>query len=429
MKVVIIGGGSAGTSCAVELRKRSKEATITIFEGTEYREYSPCALPYVLAGEIPSFDDIFIFTDEDYERHAIVLKKNARVESIDTETKTVRTATEECPYDVLIIATGSEPTIPFEIEGDYFTLRTLADAKRLEQRFKEKNTLVVVGGGLIGIETAQAALERGMSVQVIEADDRIMRSLLDHDMERRLRRDLDIPVRTSTRILHARQSILQLKDDTIRYDAIVIATGLTPTIRLAQDAGLNVRRGIVIDDDHKTSDPSIYAVGDCCEPPRRFEEPQPAMLGTLAFQAAPTIARSILNEPREPRRVLGAAISRIGKTIVASSGLTHERAQHLGIDAYGAIIDASTRSGYYPGDYPISVKLVARRDGVIIGGQIIGREDIAGRINLITLAITHEHTLTNLERLETVYNPASAPIHEPITVAAQTLIRKLEALR
>ena len=434
MDVVIIGGGSAGTSCAIELRKRSKDVTITILEESAYHEYSPCALPYVLSGEIPSFDDIFVFTDEDYERNAITLVRETKVTSIHRKQKRVEAITDGTKsayeYDALIIATGSEPSIPFAIEGDYHTLRTLDDAKRLAPELTTGRRLAVVGAGLIGLEAAHAGIERGMRVTVVEACERILAGLFDADMERRIRKTLGFDIRSETRIKRAADGMLELETgEPIPYDVLLVAAGLVPDVVLARDAGLDIERGITIDGTHRTSDPSIYAVGDCCEIERRFGKRGPVMLGTLAFQAAPLIASSILNEPVHARAALGAAISRIKTHTFASTGLTLEHARKLGIEATGALIEGSTRSDYYPGEYPISVKLVARSDGVVIGGQILGREDVAGRINLISLAITHEHTLEDLERLETVYNPASAPIHEPITIAAQMLRRKLKMKR
>ncbi|MFT4307984.1 MAG: NAD(P)/FAD-dependent oxidoreductase [Candidatus Woesearchaeota archaeon] len=429
MRVVIIGGGSAGTSAAFELRKRSKDIEITILEKSPYPEYSPCALPYVLSGEIGSFDDIFIFSPEDYEREGITLVNKANVEGIDRAEKHVNAvvdaAAEDYPYDALIIATGSEPHIPFPIRGPYHTLRSLDDAKTLDRVLESGRRLAVVGAGLIGLEAAHAGIERGMDVSVYEAHERILAGLFDADMERRITSALGIDIATGVRVLEA-DGQLTLEDKNVPYDVLLIATGLTPDTRLARDAGLDVEHGIIVDLEHRTSDPSIYAVGDCCEIEHLFGARRTDMLGTLAFQAAPLIAGSILNEPADARPTLGAAISRIGPHTFASSGLTLEGARALGIEAVGALIRGTTRSEYYPGEYPMSVKLVARDDGVIIGGQILGREDVAGRINLISLAISHEHTAAELARLETVYNPASAPIHEPISIAAQMLTKKLK---
>jgi NADH oxidase (H2O2-forming) len=434
MEVVIIGGGSAGTSCAIELRKRSKDIAITILEQSGYREYSPCALPYVLSGEIPSFDDIFIFTDEDYEHNAIRLVRDTLVERIERDEKQVRAVTDGTQstygYDVLIIATGSEPLIPFPVVGAYHTLRTLDDAKKLEPELRPGQRLAVVGGGLIGLEAAHAGTARGMDVHIIEAHERILANIFDADMEKRIRTALDLNITSGAKITRATKGLLEFDDrEPVPYDVLLIATGLTSDVSLARDSEIDIESGITVDTEYKTSDPSIYAVGDCCALEHRFEGSKPIMLGTLAFQAAPLIASSILKEPVEEHTNVGASISRIANHTFASTGLTLERARALGIEATGSLIEGNTRSEYYPGSYPMSVKLVARNDGVLIGGQILGREDVAGRTNLVTFAVTHEMTIDDLARLETVYNPATAPIHEPITIAASMLRKKIDAQR
>jgi NADH oxidase (H2O2-forming) len=453
MKVVILGGGSAGTSAALELRKRDKDCEILILEKTSYNEYSPCSLPYVLCGEIKDFENIMLFTDDEYLQNNIILKKNCNIKSIETNNNKVIYEFEgndlNEQYDYLIYALGSIPILPpienIENTNHYF-LRNLDDAKKLKEVLHENKKIIILGAGLIGIEAAYAAIKNKMQVTLIERENQLLKNTLDSDMSIKLEenlKNLGISIIKNTIIIKADENKLYSENNSYEYDVLVIATGLSPNANIAKDSGINVNHGIIVDSSYRTNIPNVFASGDCVEIERMNNNADCVMLGSIAYQSARIIANNILennnntnnsdnynnNKSSNNRKpVLGASIAKLGNIIIASTGSTLEQAKNSRINAYGMIIEGSTRSGYHPDAKRIIIKLIADSDYNLLGAQIIGGEDVSGRINLCSLAISEKIKLDKLAFLETVYNPGSAPINEPISTCAKMLIRKIDVI-
>jgi NADH oxidase (H2O2-forming) len=438
MRIIILGGGSAGTSVAFELRKKSKECEITIIEETGNNEYSPCSLPYVLCKEIDGFEKIFLFSDSDYIREDIKLIKNARATIIEPDKKIVsfkREGKEESmQYDYLVYALGSTPRMPpIDIADDakYHFFRTIEDAKNLGQDIKEGKKMLILGGGLIGVEAAYAGANAGMDVTIVEYGTHLLHTVMDKDMSSHLEEFMGkhgIRVVSSTAITRIDSNKLYSDNEEYEYDTLVVATGLSPNTGLAQKSGINVNHGIAVDSSFRTNYDNIFAAGDCIELDRMNDDACCVMLGSLAFQSARVIADNILGTKSSYNPVLGAAIAKLGSIIIATTGMTLQRAKEKGINAYGMIIEGSTRSGYHPDSKRIVVKLIANSEKKLIGAQILGGEDVSGRINLCTLAIAEGIGIDKIAFLETVYNPGSAPINEPLAVCARMLMRKIDVI-
>ncbi len=193
-RIVIIGGASAGSTCAFELRKLNKNIEIVILEKSDYTQYSPCAMPYVLSGEIVDFDKIFILKKKDYESNNILLNLNSEVIEIDKKKRSIlfkcNHEHKEISYDKLVIATGSSCYIP-SIKGietiDYFVLKNIDDAKKIASNIKPKTDSVIIGAGLIGVELATSLSAKGEKVTLIESKENILSSMLDSDMALKLK--------------------------------------------------------------------------------------------------------------------------------------------------------------------------------------------------------------------------------------------------
>lgn len=441
MKVVIIGGGSAGTTCAFELRKLDKDADITVLESSAHTEYSPCALPYVLSGEIDDFSDIFIFEKKDYESNGIDLQLSSEVVDIDRENKIIHYRNggqdRSVRYDHAIIATGSMPFIP-PIKGldeaSYRVLKSIDDAKSIYADIKEGLTSAVIGGGLIGVEVAMALSQRNEKVVLVEAKDNIFSSLLDPKMSNILKDHLEglgMTILEGRTIQQISQNGMDLGNERIGFDKLFVCTGVKADTRLAEKAGLKVNEGIKADGFMVTSDASIFACGDCVESVQAVSEKKSlSQLGTTAVRQAKVIANNIIaqNKMRFPP-VLNNTVTRIGDMFVASVGLTLQRCKELDIAAISSRYAGGLRSDYYPSDSRITITLVCKKDdGRIIGAQMIGNEDVVGRIDLIALAIQEKCSVKSLAELETCYNPASAPIFDPLTIAANIAVKKLKRL-
>ena len=438
-KIVIIGGGAAGTTCAFELRKLNKKAEITIIERTGNLEYSPCALPYVLAGEIDSFDDIFVFKRSDYDNNDINLLLNTAVTSIDKKAKKVSYTAEgkegELEYDELVLATGSVPKLPPipELEkAKPFVLKTIADAKRISENINSDDRSVIIGAGLVGLELAIALNEQGEKVTVLEAQDHLLPGILDKDMSDRISQylaDIGVELLVNTKIEQIEKEKVHLKDNSLSFDKLCVCTGMQASTGLAEQAGLDCGEAIDVNEQLQTSDENIYACGDCVlSTEMNTGKKILSQLGTIAVRQGKTVARNILGQEEQTPAVVNNTITKMGEMFVGSVGITLERARQEGFEAVAAKYSGEVRSEYYPPSSRITVKLISDKNGKLLGGQIIGREEVAGRMNMLSLAIGQGMTLDDLIDTETCYNPASAPINEPVSVAAEIGKKKIQSL-
>ncbi len=435
-KIIIIGGGAAGTTCAFELKKLDKEAEITIIERTGNLEYSPCALPYVLAGEINSFDDIFIFKKSDYDNNNINLLLNTAVTGIDKKKKKVNYKGEkgegELTYDKLVLATGSIaklPSIPGLEKSDPLVLKTIADAERISENIKSGDHSVVVGAGLVGLELAIALNKQKEKVTVLEAQDRPLPGILDKDMSDQVKQYLTetgVVLLLNTNIEQIEKEKAQLKEDSVSFDKLCVCAGMEANTSLAEQTGLDCEEAIKVNDQLQTSDNNIYACGDCVYSTElNTNKKILSQLGTIAVRQGKTVARNILGQKEQAPAVVNNTITKMGELFVGSVGLTLEKARQEGWEAMAAKYSGEVRSEYYPPSSRITVKLISDKNGKLLGGQIIGREEVAGRMNMLSLAIGQGMTLDDLISTETCYNPASAPINEPVSVAAEIGKKKI----
>ena len=435
MKVVIVGGGTAGTETAVQLRKLDSNAEIIILEKTQHFQYSPCALPYVIGGEIATFNDIEITNNEFYNQRNLRLEQGCTVSSIDKQQKKVfyekDGSKQEMNYDKLVISTGSTPFVP-PIKGlesvKYSTFKSLDDAKKLKQIIGAGKKAVIVGGGYIGIELACALKKNNMDVTIVEIK-RLVCNALDLEMSDMVQAHLErmgIKIITGISIDKIEANTIYTKEE-LRYDTLIISCGVHANIDLAQKAGLACDTGILVNEYLETSDPSIYACGDCVQSKYHIHNiPIMSQLGTTAVRQARFIAMNISGKKEAFPGVLNTSISKVGDLIFGSAGVTEEFAKQKNIKTVNALYKGSSKSEYYPGGKDFIVKLISDDKATIIGCQIIGYEDVAGRLNMISLAIQKNMTLHDLVKTETCYNPCVAPIFDPVIVAAEICFKKFE---
>ena len=274
--LIVVGNGMAGMACVDHILKHKPDFTITVLSDEPYYNYNRILLSSVLSGE-KSLDEIYINTKEWYDKNNIRLKLGAQVVAVDAANKTVTTADgETIAYDKLLLATGSAPFIP-PIAGidkaGIVTFRNMADTQEILSRSEEPGRSVVIGGGLLGLEAARGLLNRGMQVSVVHLTDRLMDVQLDPTGAAYLKRSMEklgISVllgRKTTRFLgngHV-EGVAFDGGETIQADLVVVACGIRPNVELAKQAGLTVNRGIIVNDHMETSNPDIFAVGECVE--------------------------------------------------------------------------------------------------------------------------------------------------------------------
>ncbi|WP_456366648.1 NAD(P)/FAD-dependent oxidoreductase [Thermococcus sp.] len=438
MKIVVVGSGTAGSNFALFMRKLDRKAEITVIGKEPTMQYSPCALPHVISGTIEKPEDVIVFPNEFYERQKIMMLLGVEVREIDREGKVVITDKGEVPYDKLVLAVGSKAFIPpikgVENEG-VFTLKSLDDVRKIKSYIAERKPkrAVVVGAGLIGLEGAEAFAKLGMEVLVVELMDRLMPTMLDRDTAKLVQAEIEkhgVSFRFGvgvSEIIGSPVEAVKIGDDEVPADLVLVATGVRANVDLAKKAGLEVNRGIVVNEHLQTSDPDVYAIGDCAEVIDAVTGKRTlSQLGTSAVRMAKVAAEHIAGKDVSFRPVFNTAITELFGLEIGTFGITEERARREGIEIAVGKFRGSTKPEYYPGGKPITVKLIFRKsDRGLIGGQIVGGERVWGRVMTLSALAQKGATAEDVAYLETAYAPPISPTIDPITVAAEMALRRL----
>lgn len=444
-RIVIIGAHAAGVDAASAARKTDRTAEITLITEEKNAGYSRCGLPFVLEGKIPSFQDLIVFPPSFYQMMKLNLKTETKVTKIDTGKKVVEAVdktgkTEEIPYDSLIIATGASaftPPIKGREKQGIMPLRTIEDGERIEKAIREgAKSAVVMGAGLIGLETAVALNERGLKVTVVEMLPQVLPAMLDPDMAKmvdEMLRQKGINILTGKPVeefLGAdKVTGIMAGGEQINADLFISAFGVRANIQLATDAGiaLGETRLIKTNPRMETSIKDVYAVGDCVESINMItQRPVVQQLGTVAVRQGKVAGTNAAGGYAVFPGVIGSAVTKLYDAQIGATGLTETAAKRAGIETVTGSITSKTRADYYPGASPIKVKLVVEKESQrIVGVQIIGGEDVTQRINAISLAIQKQMTVRELAKADTAYAPPLNETWEPIVLAAEMALMKL----
>jgi NADPH-dependent 2,4-dienoyl-CoA reductase/sulfur reductase-like enzyme len=444
-RLVVIGGDAAGMSAAAQARRRRgvDELEIVALERGDYTSYSACGLPYFVADMVDAIDELIARTPDEFrDVHDIDVHMRHEAVGIDTDRRrvTVRdldagTERDE-PFDQLVIATGAvprRPRLPHADATGIFGIQTVGDGIALREHLLAHTPAraVVVGGGYIGLEMAEAMARRGLNVTIVDGNEQIAKTL-DPDMGAMLAevlRGLDIEVRTSTRVDafevdgdgHVRAVVAG--GEPLGADLVVLGLGVDPNSGLAADAGITVgpSGGISTDRRMATSVDGIFAAGDCVETFHRVaRRPVNVPLGTHANKQGRVVGINATGGYATFPGVIGTAVSKVCELEVGRTGLTEHAARRAGFDVVSATIESTTRAGYYPGAKPITVKVVAeRRSGRLIGAQIIGREGAAKRVDVMAAAIWNGMTADEYISLDIGYAPPFSPVWDPTLIAAR----------
>jgi NADPH-dependent 2,4-dienoyl-CoA reductase/sulfur reductase-like enzyme len=438
-RLVVVGGDAGGMGTAAQarrLRPDPADLEIVAFEKGTRTSYSACGIPFRVGGLVDSLDDLVARTPAEFEAHDIAVHTGHEVTAIDLDGRTVAVHDLEGggirhePFDQLLIGTGARPTRP-QLPGIELDMvhgvQTLDDADHLLRHAERSrcSKVVVVGGGYIGLEMAEAFVQWGAQVTVVDRGAQIMRGL-DHDMSELVldamrRRDID--VRLGVGVEGFEPGRVLTDGDSIDADLVVLGIGVTPNSELAGEAGieLGVRNAIRVDGRQRTSAEGVWAAGDCCESRHLITgEPVHIALGTVANRMARTAGINIGGGYARSRGVLASAVTKLCDTEVGRTGLTEGDAGAAGYEVGVGRIESTTKAGYYPGAEPITIKLVAERGtGRLLGGQIVGGPGSAKRIDVVAAAITAGMTAQDLELTDLSYAPPFSPVWDPILIAAR----------
>ena len=444
-RIVIIGAHAAGVDAASAARKTDRTAEITLITEEKHAGYSRCGLPFVIGGQIPSFNDLIVFPPSYYQMMKLTLKTETKVTKIDTGKKAVETAdktgkTEELPYDSLIIAAGASaftPPIKGREKQGILPLRTLEDGEKIDQAVKNgAKTAVVMGAGLIGLETAIALQERGLQVTVVEMLPQVLPAMLDADMAKMVQemlqqKGINILVGKAVEEFLGTEKVTGIVagGEQINADLFVSAFGVRANTQLAVDAGiaLGETRTIKTNARMETNIKDVYAVGDCAESTHIVtQKPTVQQLGTVAVRQGKVAGINAAGGYALFTGVLGSAVTQLYDTQVGVTGLTEAAAQRARIETVTGTITSKTKADYYPGAKPIKVKLVVEKESQrIIGAQIMGGEEVTQRINAVSFAIQKQMTVRELAKADTAYAPPLCETWEPLVLAAEMALMKL----
>jgi NADH oxidase (H2O2-forming) len=448
-QIVVIGIGAAGATAAMQARKFSRDVAITMFNSEEYSQYSRCGLPYTISGKVKDFEDLVLMPPENWETLKIDARLGTTVTSIDHEKKTVHFEGEtsgEMQYDALIFATGAvnaDPPIKGLDKGRVYGLRTLDDAKALAKEVGRAKKGVIIGGGLVGMEAAEAFVERGIDVTVVEFLPNCLLAMVDSDMasiieEHCTEHGLRILTNTAAQEITGGdspksvvvKSRLNEEVSEIPADFVVVATGVRPVTELAKSIGVEIgpSRGIVTDDRMMTNIEDVYAIGDCAENAEYITRtPMAAGLGTVAVRQGRVAGVNAAGGDLRFPGIVGAKVTKLFGLEIASTGLTEEMAKKLGVDLAKGSIKGSTKPPYYVGGKDLKLKTYYNKEtGKLVGGQLVGIEDAAMRVNVLTLGIQQNIDAAELFDFENCYAPAICDTWDPLVQSADAARRRLK---
>ena len=444
-KLVIIGGDAAGMTAASKIKREQPGCGIIVFERGKHTSYAACGMPYYIGGQVVSEELLIARKPEVFrKKQHIDVRIRHEVTEIDHKNKRVRVMNLDEgesfweTWDDLLIATGASPMVPTmeNIDaGGIFSLSTLQSGIDVFNFIKEKKPAkaVVVGGGYIGIEMAEAMLGRCMEVTLIDMAPQLM-TTLDKDMADLIleyMKEQKVKVFLEEKLVkfekNAKGSVIAVITDkqTITADIVILGMGIKPNAELADKAGiqLGAKGAIHVNKRLETAVPKIWAAGDCAESFHLLTREQVHIaLGTVASKHGLVAGVNISGGSVEFPGVLGTAITKFKEMEISRTGLSEKEVKDLNIDYKSETITSVSPAGYYPGSEKISVKLVINKQTQrILGGQIVGFKGAAKRIDTIVTAITAGLTVQQFMDLDLAYAPPFSTAWDPVQIAARRL--------
>lgn len=441
MKLVVVGGVAGGASAAARVRRLDAKANIVMFEKGEHVSFSNCCLPYHLSGTVADSESLVLMNPTKFQKqHDIDARVNSEVIAINREEKKVvvrNLATDEEyeeSYDKLVLAPGANPILPKSIAGidrdNVYVIRNVTDIRKLKAAIDSDTVkhVAVVGGGFIGVETAENLQMAGKQVSLIEGTDQIM-APFDYDMVQILHKELDdhgIELYVSCSVTAVEDGFVKAtkedKEIQIPADVVVMAVGVAPEIKLAVDAGLEIgeSRGIKVNHNYQTSDPNIYAVGDAVEIYNALTHcaGRLALAGPAQRQAR-AAADHMYGIPHHNTGYIGSSCIRVFEQNAASTGLNEKMAKKAGYCYESVLLFPNDKVGLMPESHYMAFKLIFEvPTGKILGAQAIGKGAVDKRIDVIAAMITMHATLEDLKELELCYSPVFGTAKDIVNFAA-----------
>lgn len=434
-RIVIVGGVAGGASAAAKARREDENAEIHIFERGPYISFANCGLPYFIAGEIKDRSRLIIMTPEKlWERSRVHAHVNHEVLSIERAARTVLVKgpdgdTRRVPYDKLILSQGAKPIVPpipgAELEH-VFTLRDIPDMDRIVAFLNERNPrhAVVIGGGFIGLEMAEAFHHRGLHVTIVERNPHIL-PLLDPDMamhlQNQIRRD-NFDFKTGIEAVRFNKDSVEFSNGShLPADLILLSVGVKAEVELARAAGLEIGStgGVKTNGRMESSDPNIYAVGDAAETMHALTGARAriALAGPANRQGRIAGANAAGARMIYPG-ALGTSVVRVLDLTAGFTGLNTAQAARAGFSFFTSLTRDFNHAHYYPDARPVLIKVIAEEGtGRLLGAQVLGENGVDKRVDVLATAIAARMSVFDLENLDLAYSPPFGSANDPINTA------------
>jgi NADPH-dependent 2,4-dienoyl-CoA reductase/sulfur reductase-like enzyme/rhodanese-related sulfurtransferase len=452
-KIVIIGGTACGPKAAARARRCAQQAQITLVEQEENLSVATCGLPYYVSGVIDSQQELLQRGADFFKRvmnidvltrtRAVAIdRKNHQVEVLNLGTN----QTSAIEYDKLVLATGRLPAIP-DLKGrdlsGVFTLAKIEEAQAIRELVSARRMkkAVIIGAGLIGLEMAESLTAQGLEVSIVEALDWPIPTLLDFEVAAYLKKHLQekgVKLFLGQKIVsfegdeNGRVKKAITKKTELEADLALLAIGVKPNSGLAKDAGLDIGAtgGIAVNQHLQTSDPDIYAGGDCVENVNLVTGQKIlAPLGSTANKHGRVIGTNITGGDESFPGVLGTSIAKVFDYNVGRVGLSQWQAEKAGYDVVTSLVPGYEHATYYPRGREIMVKLVAERSsGRLLGGQVVGPGDTDKRVDVLATALTFGATVDHLANIDLAYAPPFNSALDPLHNAANVIRNKQSGL-
>ena len=453
-KIIVIGGVACGPKAAARVRRLDPTAEVTLVERGDLLSYAGCGMPYYIQGEIHSVDEL-MSTPAGAVRDAAFFKNVKAInclgrtlaQRIDRAQKLVHVVSLDSgeqsalPYDKLVLATGADavlPPIPGADLKNVFRLNHPYDADGIRNAVVDGcHHAVIVGAGLIGLEVAEALVTRGLSVSIVEMMPAVVPTFLDAEMAEHLQRHLTakgVTVHTGSKVAAlegddtGRVAAVMTDTGRIQADMVLIAIGVRPNVKLARDAGLEigVTGAIHVNPHLRTSDPDIYAGGDCVENLHRMTgKPCYVPLGSTANKHGRVIGDNIAGGNTTFPGVLGTVIFKAFDVNVGRVGLSEKECAGLGLPYLVALTPGPDRAHYYPTAKPMVLKLLSHAEnGMLLGVQAVGAGDVAKRIDVVATALSYGAKTKDLAELDLAYAPPFSSAVDLLAHAANVIDNK-----
>ncbi len=447
-RLVVIGGVAGGMSAAARAKRVRPDLEVIVIERDPYVSYGACGIPYFLAGMVPDYQRLIIYTPEYFrQERGIDVRTNTEAVEIRLAERAVLVrdqvtgATETIPYDRLILATGAfpiRPNLPGSMLANIFVLRSLTDGLHLYRALTENHPqrAVILGAGYIGLEMAEALRSRGLQVTILEALDHVL-GPTEPEISQIVEQELaahDVRLLKQTRAVgfegDAKGDVREVLTDSgerLEADLVLIGIGIRPNVRLAEEAGiaLGPTGAIAVDERQETNVVGVFAAGDCCET-RHIVTGRPTWipLGPAANKQGRVAGDNAAGRRATFAGVVGTAAVKVFDLEVARTGLSLQEALATGFHAKKVVVTASSRAGYYPGAQPITLALlVDEHTHRLLGAQMVGREGVAKRIDVFATALHAQMTVDEMSQLDLSYAPPFAPVWDPILIAVNAALK------